>query len=225
MTSDSNGRAVSAESVTSGEGNGASGSTAKDRTRRLLVEAAHALLREGSAVSVQSMAQRAGVSRATAYRYFPNNEAAVMAATSPELDETVLAPLSHDDPDDERSLAERAVDLVRSTGEWAFDHEDELRGVLALTVTADSRQRGITRKGISSRAGWIEDLLEDLPASVTAEGRRRLSLALIPLFGADAVVWTRDLGELERAEALDVLGWMARSLVDAAIADYDRGTA
>ncbi len=45
----------------------------KERTRRLLREAVRELLRTGGPLTVPAAAERAGVSRATAYRYFPNS--------------------------------------------------------------------------------------------------------------------------------------------------------
>ncbi|HTE81137.1 MAG TPA: TetR family transcriptional regulator [Reyranella sp.] len=43
----------------------------KARTRQLLLEHASILLGQGQIASVAEVAQHAGVSRATAYRYFP----------------------------------------------------------------------------------------------------------------------------------------------------------
>ncbi len=53
----------------------------KQRTMRLLREAARELLRTGGPLTVPAAAEVAGVSRATAYRYFPNNESVVLHAT------------------------------------------------------------------------------------------------------------------------------------------------
>jgi hypothetical protein len=48
---------------------------------------------------------------------------------------------------------------------------------------------------------------------VVAAGLRRA------LFGADAVVWTRDAADLDTPNAIEVLVWMARTLIAAALAD------
>jgi hypothetical protein len=70
------------------------------------------------------------------------------------------------------------------------------------------------------RGQWIEDgVLNYLPDSVTAEHRIRLAAALTPLFGSDAVVWTQDAAELDQEQSLDVLAWIARTLVEATIRD------
>jgi hypothetical protein len=75
------------------------------------------------------------------------------------------------------------------------------------------------------RDRWIDDLLTPLPVHVPPAARLRLRAALMPLFGADAVVWTRDAAELSVAEAVDVLVWMARTLVTAVLDESGPGSA
>ena len=41
--------------------------------------------------------------------------------------------------------------------------------------------------------------------------------ALTPLFGSDAVVWTQDAAELDQEQSLDLMAWIARTLVEATI--------
>lgn len=190
----------------------------KERTRRLLVEAARQLLRDGGPLTVQAVADQAGVSRATAYRYFSSNDAVVLHATMPvgddPLDDTRWAQeagVTHE------NVRTRAAALVRVMGEWAFDHEIELRTVLRLSLSPDSEQRGLSRRGKTSRARWIAALLGDLPADVRPAARRRLAAALTPLFGADAIVWLTDIAGLGRDDALALLEWMAKTLVEATI--------
>jgi hypothetical protein len=112
--------------------------------------------------------------------------------------------------------------LIRATATWAFERERELRAVLALSLTEDAAQRGLSRRGRMQRYRWIDDLLTGLPAEVPAAARARLRAALMPLFGADAVVWTRDVADLSTAEAVEVLVWMARTLVGGVLADSGR---
>src|SRR3954467_8780419 len=55
----------------------------KARTRSALVDAARELLAAGPTPTVEQAADRAGVARATAYRYFPN-QSDLLVATYPE---------------------------------------------------------------------------------------------------------------------------------------------
>jgi AcrR family transcriptional regulator len=192
----------------------------RERTRRQLAEAARELLRTGGPLTVQAAAERAGVSRATAYRYFPSNEAVLMHATMPLVEDAGrrLQPPETDTPHDisPRDLPEQASTLVRSMGRWAFDHENELRTLLRLSL-APEHATGGPRRGNTNRDTWIASLLESLPAQVSQPARDRLAVALVPLFGADAVVWSTDIAQVDRDTALDVLAWMAATLVQATL--------
>ncbi len=192
----------------------------KERTRRLLADAARELLRTGAPLTVQAAAELAGVSRATAYRYLPSNEAVLMHATMPLIEDAAQR-LQAPDPDtpvdvSAQDLPEQASALVRTMGGWAFDHENELRTLLRLSL-APERTSHNPRRGNTNRDTWIATLLEQLPKHVPQAARDRLAVALVPLFGADAVVWSTDIAELDRDTALDVMAWMAASLVQATL--------
>jgi AcrR family transcriptional regulator len=185
--------------------------------RERLTAAAREQLRDGGPMTVDAVATRAQVSRATAYRHFLNNDAVLLWATRPLQDALVPAVIGPESDDLGSGLADRAEALIRATAAWAFDHERELRAVLAVSLAERSAQRGSSRRGRMQRDRWIDDLLTGLPAHVPPAARVRLRAALMPLFGADAVVWTRDAAELSVAEAVEVLVWMARTLVTAVL--------
>jgi len=189
----------------------------RNRTMHLLREAARELLRTGGPLTVPAAAERAGVSRATAYRYFPNNDSVVlhatMSLTDNPLDDADWDSSAVASPDE---LGARAAELVRATATWAFDHETELRTMLRLSLTPE-REQVKPRRGLTNRGRWIGALLEGLPGDVPPAARERLAAALIPLFGSDAVVWTTDMAELPRDEAIELLAWMARVLIAATV--------
>jgi AcrR family transcriptional regulator len=194
----------------------------KERTRRLLAEAARELLRTGAPLTVPAAAELAGVSRATAYRYLPSNEAVVMHATMPLIEDGArrLQPPDPDSSDDitSQDLPDQAAALVRTMAAWAFDHENELRTLLRLSL-APERADETPRRGNTSRDTWIANLLEGLPAHVSQAARDRLAVALVPLFGADAVVWSTDIAQVDQDTAVDVMAWMAATLVRATLDD------
>lgn len=172
-------------------------------------------------MTVAAIASRANVSRATAYRYFTNNEGAVLAATVPAGQPRGIAPGELDGmADGEESIAERAAALVRDTARWAFDHESELRAVLALTLSPGSKQQGLSRQGIMRRGTWIHELTNALPDCVPRPARDRLAAALVPLFGADAIVWTTDVADLDAVPAIELMSWMAKALVTATMTEF-----
>ena len=72
----------------------------KRRTRRALLDAAADLLREGQSPTLEEIAERALVSRATAYRYFPNVDnllvEAALDVVSPQADALFVGHTSQD---------------------------------------------------------------------------------------------------------------------------------
>jgi len=192
----------------------------KERTLRLLREAARELLRTGGPLTVPAAADLAGVSRATAYRYFPNNDSVVLHATmslvDDPLDDIDWAPPAATTPSE---LGARSANLVRATAAWAFDHETALRTMLRLSLEPE-REYMKPRRGLTNRSRWIAALLDGLPTAVSQHARDRLANALVPLFGSDAIVWTTDMANLPREQAIDLLAWMAQVLVRATLADW-----
>lgn len=193
--------------------------SARERTRQLLVETARQMISAGEAATVQSVAERAGVSRATAYRYFTNADSIVLQASVPALE----SPFENPDWKPQSlgvgaDVAARVGQVVAETAAWAFDHENELRSVLAASLAPDSAERGMSRAGKLNRRRWIEHALDGLPERVDQRTREHLVSALTPLFGADAVVWTTDAADLTREQAIDQLVWTAETLVRAVLA-------
>ncbi len=190
------------------------------RTLRLLREAAHELLRTGRPLTVPAAAELAGVSRATAYRYFPTRDAVVLHATMSladyPLEDTTWAPPAATSPGE---ISARAAELVRVTAAWAFEHETELRTMLRFSLEP-GREHMTPRRGLTNRGHWIAALLEGLPSDVPADARSRLAKALVPLFGSDAVVWTTDMANLSREQAIELLVWIAQVLVRATLAGW-----
>lgn len=182
---------------------------------------ARELLESGGPLTVQAVAERSGVSRATAYRYLPSNESVALHATMPLSDDPLSEPgwgamAGAELPD----LPARAAALVRRMGEWAFDHERELRILLRLSLSDGTGTPALVRRPSTSRDRWIATLLSDLPDVVPVEARDRLAAALVPLFGSDAVVWLTDMAGLDREAALAQLEWMASTLVAATLAEW-----
>jgi AcrR family transcriptional regulator len=196
----------------------ARGGGPRERTRRLLMQAARELLQSGKPLTVQALAEHAGVSRATAYRYFSSNDAVALHATLPiehPLSDPTWSNQSTSDPTGD--VVARVRKLVRVMGVWAFDHETELRTVFALSLQPDAKERGFARRPGLGRYDWIATVLKELPDTVDDAARDRLAAALLPLFGADAVVWLTDVAGLEREAGIDLLAWMAGTLVEATL--------
>jgi AcrR family transcriptional regulator len=185
----------------------------KARTRAAMVAATRELLAEGSAPTVEQAAQRAAVSRTTAYRYFPNQRA-LLIASYPELDmPSLLAP---DAPAD----AAARLDLVtESIARQLIDHEPELRAMLRLSLELPHPGKDALPLRQGRVIGWIEDALAPLAGQVADAERHRLALAIRATLGIEALVWLTDVGGLSREDATDLMRSSARALLRAALAE------
>ena len=191
----------------------------KARTRAAIVEAAQQLLDLGSTPSVAEAAVEAGVSRATAYRYFPTQQALLVELTdvTPSVAsvEKLLASLQTQD------VEERLLFLLDRFGALLLAHEDEMRR--ALWVYLDTWLRNRRNGGYDFRAvregrrmRWLDTALEpvqDLPD----ENRRRLRAALALTIGIDSIVVMKDVCGLDDDEALAVIRWAAIALLRAGL--------
>jgi AcrR family transcriptional regulator len=182
----------------------------KSRTRRALIAAADELFAAGVVPTVAAVAERADVARATAYRYFPTQEALLVETTflgdSDALRAIPALAASIADP------GERMASAVRTGAEWTLEREARLRMILRASLDP----AGTTTRP-ARRRGYIAALLEplDLPVDV----RERLAAALTLLFGIDPIVALTDNADVERSQIPDVLAWTARALVEAALAE------
>jgi AcrR family transcriptional regulator len=179
----------------------------KNRTRRALVEAAESLMRSGGQPTVTATAEAAGISRATAYRYFPSQEmlwaeVALFASGGP-----LFSPL-----DQGGSVADAITRLVRNVGTWAYANQKPLRTLLQLSLDPS---KGVQRPG--HRVDWIADTLAPVRDQLDAETYNKLANALTLMIGIDPVVVMTDIAGASQEEALGALEWSARVLVEAAL--------
>src|SRR5262249_6278006 len=150
------------------------------RTKRALVVAADELFSEGRVPTVAEVAERADISRATAYRYFPTQEALLLEATFLGDTEPLrsLPELTEQIPDH----AERAAELVRRSAEWTLGRESRLRTLMRMSLEHEDVVRPARRRG------YIAQLLEPAQGELSADARDRLTGALTLLLGVDPIV-------------------------------------
>jgi AcrR family transcriptional regulator len=182
------------------------------RTREALVAAARELLATGVTPTVEEAAAAAAVSRTTAYRYFANQRALVVAA-HPEIDRTSLLP---DDPPEDPE--ERLALVVAETTRIVLDWEAQLRASLRLSLEPGQEPTGpVLRRG--RVIGWLEDALAPLATTHPQVDRRALAVAIRAATGIEAFVWMVDVAHLPREKAASTMEWTARALLRSALRD------
>jgi AcrR family transcriptional regulator len=183
----------------------------KQRTRQALVDAARDLVTAGTAPTVESAAERAGISRTTAYRYFANQRSLLVAA-HPETATSSLLPA--DPPEDP---ATRLDQVVERFTQLISDTEQQQRTMLRLSLESPSPGPDALPLRQGRAIAWIEEALEPVRGRLSEDELHRLALAIRSATGIEALVWLTDVGGLPRQEAVRLMRWTARSLLQAAL--------
>jgi AcrR family transcriptional regulator len=188
----------------------------KQRTRRALVEAARELVARGVTPTVEDAAVAAGISRTTAYRYFPNQRAIVVAA-HPEVEARSLLP--DDAPQDVSARLDAVIDAFTRQ---IIENELQQRTMLRLSLEPDASHEGplLLRQGRA--IGWIEDALAPLRAEIPEPALRRLVIAIRSAVGIEALVWLVDIARLSRNDAAELMRWSAQAMLRAVLEDAAR---
>src|SRR5918998_2053751 len=125
-------------------------SNVRRRTRGAMIDAATRLVREGASPSVTEVADAAGVSRATAYRYFPTQESLLAEVIVPDLEAALAAEAL---PEDLESRFGAAFAPIWSS---YIEHEAAYRTMLRRGLErppGESIERGEAEEVGSIRAG------------------------------------------------------------------------
>ncbi|WP_141581577.1 TetR/AcrR family transcriptional regulator [Actinomadura sp. WMMA1423] len=186
----------------------------KQRTRNALVEAARSLLESGDTPTVEQAADASGISRTTAYRYFPNQRHLILAAI-PTIDRPSL--LEQDAPDDVHARLDLVItEQTEILREW----EPQLRAALRVSLDQAPQTPDDDRPALrQGRAiAWIEDALAPLAETHPDIDRRRLAVAIRAGCGIEAWVWMVDIAALPRSEAATLMHESAQALLTAALA-------
>lgn len=190
----------------------------QQRTRKMLLQTAGRMLRDGIVPTMEQVAEAAMVSRATIYRYFPNVEA--LLAEAP-LDDAMLEPEAVLKPFKSLDAEERVDKAEAWLHDFCYSHERQLRVMLGTSLLAGGGTAGahtmIRRQ--NRRSELIAAALEPVQDKLGADLHARLSASLSLLFGTEAMIVFEDVLQLDAKSARRIKSWAARALVRAALAE------
>jgi len=158
-------------------------------------------------------AATASISRTTAYRYFPNQRALLVAA-HPEIEASSLLPEAA--PSD---VAARLDAVVMAFLHLIVDTEAQQRTMLRLSLDPDPGNRSELPLRRGRAIGWIGEALSPLRGVMSERDLRRLIFAIRSAAGIEALVWLTDIAGLSRKDAVQLMRWSAGALLRSALAD------
>ena len=185
----------------------------KARTRRDLVDAALRLLADGGTPTVTEVADAAGVSRRTAYRYFPTGEQmiaeALLEGMRSDVEREIDAGASNE------NMASRVDRLVDAMHRLTVNKEHLLRQMVRLTVDRDALATGVPPRP-ARRLDYVERALSPLRTELRPADYDRLVHAMAVVIGIEARIVLRDICGLEDQAIAATEQWAAQALLAAA---------
>lgn len=181
----------------------------KQRTYQALLDAALELADAGQQPTLQEVANRAGVSRATAYRYFSSADALIREAYFGRAAmplEAFIAPGT--EPVEAIGLAAKVMNGLLLSDEAGVHIVERAFMQAWLDRPAED---AFLRMG--RRMKYIDPIVDSLSGSVGKGARKRLRIALTMIIGTEAVLAMRDVAGASEEESITASIWAAQALL------------
>lgn len=181
-----------------------------EATRRVILEAAVALFleRKNDGFSVQEVADRAGITHRTVYRYFPTRQE-LMAATAHHI-----TPSLAEEPFSQASTVEEWIEAVPSHLEVTEENLEIVRSVLAAVLASEDFQ--LFGQGVSDRDTHRWEVFRRQLPHLAEDDARRTFATLRHLMSSTSYVLFRHRFGLSPAEATEAIRSAASQIVEQA---------
>lgn len=194
----------------------------RKRTYVLLVTTALDLFEKGAMPSVSELAQEAGVSRATAYRYFPTQSDLITATVNESL-----GPILTWRPQSEKT-EERIDELLSYAFPRMFEHEGALRAALqaSLQQWAQNRSVPLGTKDKRLERGNRKDILTMVTSPMKADYPQdiidKVIRAFSVIYGSEIFLVLKDIWKMEDSQVTELAQWIAKAIMNQAMADNEK---
>jgi AcrR family transcriptional regulator len=187
----------------------------KRRTRSELLRAARAVIEKGGHPSVADVADHAGISRATAYRYFSTPDELIREAVLDGVATNItVEPVG--EGADAAQVEKRLDKLVTDVFKMILDNEAVFRALLGSSATGENQNRRGGR-----RIAWLKEALGPVESELPPREFQRLVNALSLVMGIESMIVMRDICDLDSKEGEKVLRWTAKTLLAGALQNAD----
>ncbi|HEK2965630.1 TPA: TetR/AcrR family transcriptional regulator [Proteus mirabilis] len=192
----------------------------RKRTYQLLVTTALQLFEQGMLPTVSELAAHAGVSRATAYRYFPTQSDLISATV-----DASLAPIIAWQPTPEDNTQQRITALLNLAYPQMFKHEGALRGALQVSLQQWAKERQsseYTEKRFirGHRKEILLKVIELLKAHYPQEMWDKVIKAFSLIYGSEVFLVMKDIWKMDDQQVIDMTQWMAKAILNQAKSDF-----
>ena len=192
----------------------------KQRTRDALKVAAGELVSAGDIPTVAEVAEKAAVSRATAYRYFPNQDALIAEVL---LDQAIGDGLERIDEaaSADAKAEDRLAAVVTADHDLVSRHEATFRTAIRSMMVRDSLEDASVPRRPANRLRYLTEAVRPVARRLGKDRTKRLVAALAMLVGIESVIVAKDICGLDDEEAVLLKRWAADALLSSALAEAD----
>ncbi|PHM30051.1 TetR/AcrR family transcriptional regulator [Xenorhabdus innexi] len=190
---------------------------ARKRTYQLLINTALTLFEKGIMPSISELAIKAGVSRATAYRYFPTQSDLIAAIVSASL-----GPILTWHPKSEKT-EERIAELMDFAYPRMFEYEVALRAALQVSLQQWIERRSLSDKSKEkqlergNRKETLSMITSPMKNSFSPELIDRVMKSLSVIYGSEIFLVLKDIWKLNNEQVIEIAKWMAKAIINQAI--------
>ena len=178
----------------------------KQKTREKILQAAKELQDRDDEFTLEKVAEHAGVSRATIYRYYSDKD--VLSAEA-VLDMRTLTPeqilSSYRDADLESTL----LGIQEYYNKLTIDNERAFRKYLSVLLNPDNQ---VSLRG-ERRVQTLARALAEKEAPISGADRQNLIYLATLMMGVEAFIVTRDVCRLDEETSQEVLQWGLKTLL------------
>ena len=186
----------------------------KARTRRDLLEAARRMMDSGTPFSINAVADAAGISRATAYRYFPDADTLMLEAA---VAAHVLSP--EEIVGDAQDLRERVHRVRHYIFQAVLDAETLYRRYLARLLDSSVQTERPRQDRVGRRVAMYEHALSPARERLGPAAFRDLVLSLSAVSGVESFVALKDACRADDETARRISAGVVDAILDRALAE------
>lgn len=172
----------------------------KQNTRDKILETTRKLLESQAPLTMEKIAEQAGISRATIYRYYTNTDAISMdlllQLNVPDSD-TIF------DQNKDASPSDAILSIQKAYLDFSFKNEQTSRKFLAavLSSTNSKMKRG------PNRLKTLRNYFESHQTPLSEEEKEKLIHVSVLLMGIESVITAKDVCGLDDKTAADSIIW------------------
>ncbi len=184
----------------------------KLKTRDRIIKSAHELLNSGTELNMNDVAKKAGISRATVYRYFSSPE---LLATQLNLILNVPEPKETAASVSKLSLNDGLLNVQNQFLDFILKTENSSRTFLSafLSMTSPELKRG------QHRIKTIQEFLKKNKNNLDSEAKDKLTHIAVLLMGIEAIIVMKDVCGLDEVKSRKTLQWGLESILKGIVAD------